>query len=106
MSEEQSRLLGEMTAHNSAQLKQFFEGAAIDGNWQLVFAASYNGCILSLPARGGGQVRLRIAARHRHDTPYLEIRAEKVGGSVKDEPDAEEPGPEESEGVQGGGAGG
>lgn len=106
MSEDQSRLLGEMTAHNSAQLKQFFEGSAIEGNWQLVFAASYNGCILSLPAKGGGQVRLRIVARHRHETPYLELRAEKVGGSVKDEPGAEESEQEaeESEEVQGGGA--
>ena len=87
MSEEQSRLLGEMTAHNSVQLKQFFEGSAIEGNWQLVFAASYNGCILSLPAKGGGQVRLRIAARYRHDTPYLELRAEKMGGGADPEAD-------------------
>lgn len=84
MSEEQSKLLGEMTAHNSTQLKQFFEGSAIEGNWQLVFAASYNGCILSLPAKGGGQVRLRIAARYLHETPYLELRAERMGGEEDD----------------------
>ena len=89
MPDEQSRLLGEMTAHNSTQLKKFFEGSAIEGNWQLVFAASYNGCILSLPAKGGGQVRLRIAARYLHETPYLELRAERMGGDAL----AEEPEP-------------
>lgn len=81
VSDEQSRMLGEMTAHNSAQLKKFFENAAIEGDWQLVFAASYNGCIISLPAKGGGQVRLRVAARHQNDTPYLELRAERMGGA-------------------------
>ena len=107
MSDDQSRLLGEMTAHNSTQLKKFFEGSAIEGNWQLVFAASYNGCILSLPAKGGGQVRLRIAARYLHETPYLELRAEKMGGEELSPeagaPERTEGGAEAGERVQGSG---
>ncbi len=84
MSEEQSKLVGEMTAHNTKQLKRFFEDAAIEGDWQLVYAASHNGCIISLPAEGGGQVRLRIVARYQHQYPYLELRAERMGGPGED----------------------
>lgn len=79
MSEDkQSTLISKMSAHNTAQLKQFFEGSEIEGDWQLIFAASYNGCIISLPAKGGGQMRLRIAARYRDEQPYLELRAERM----------------------------
>ena len=77
--EKQSMLESKMSAHNSAQLKEFVEGSEIGGDWQLIFAASYNGCIISLPRKGGGQMRLRIAARYRDDQPYLELRTQLIG---------------------------
>ncbi len=83
--DKQTTLVSKMSAHNTAQLKTFFEGAAIEGDWQLIFAASYNGCIISLPAKGGGQMRLRIAAKYRDEYPYLELRAQQMGGDEEDE---------------------
>lgn len=79
--EKNSPLMTKMSEHNTAQLKEFFDGAEIGDDWQLVYAASYNGCIISLPAKGGGQMRLRIAARYRDDQPYLELRAERMVAS-------------------------
>lgn len=79
--EQQTKLIGMMSAHNTAQLKEFFEGTTLEGDWELVYAASYNGCIISLPAKGGGQVRLRIAAKYQHEFPYLELRTERMGGA-------------------------
>lgn len=76
--DKQAKLVSKMSAHNTVQLKEFFEGSEIGGDWQLIYAASYNGCILSLPAKGGGQMRLRIAARYRDDYPYLELRAQRT----------------------------
>lgn len=83
--DKQATLIGKMSAHNTAQLKEFFGGSEIKGDWQLIFAASYNGCIISLPAKGGGQMRLRIAARYRDDCPYLELRTERMGGTASEE---------------------
>ncbi len=77
--DKQSLLISKMSGHNSAQLKDFFDGSDIKGDWQLIFAASYNGCIISLPATGGGQMRLRIAARVRDGYPYLELRTQRMG---------------------------
>lgn len=86
MSEDkQALLVSKMSAHNTAQLKEFFEGSEIAGDWQLIFAASYNGCIISLPAKDGGQMRLRIAARYRDDYPYLELRTDRSGPTTKGE---------------------
>ncbi len=79
--DKQSLLIRKVGGHNSAQLKEFFDGSEIKGDWQLVFAASYNGCIISLPAKGGGQMRLRIAARYRDGYPYLELRTQRMGSS-------------------------
>ncbi len=79
--EKNSPLMTKMSEHNTAQLREFFEGAEIGDDWQLVYAASYNGCIISLPAKGGGQMRLRIAARFRDDQPYLELRTERMVAS-------------------------
>lgn len=75
-----AKLFSEIASHNTVQLRKFFEHSAIHGDWQLVFAASYNGCIISLPSKSGGQVQLRIAARFKDDVPYLELRAQQVGG--------------------------
>ena len=75
-----AKLFAEIASHNTLQLRSFFERAAIEGDWQLVFAASYNGCILSLPSKSGGQVQLRVAARFKDGVPYLELRAHEVGG--------------------------
>lgn len=75
-----AKLFSEIASHNTVQLRTFFERSAIEGDWQLVFAASYNGCIISLPSKEGGQVQLRIAARFKDDVPYLELRAHEVGG--------------------------
>lgn len=75
-----AKLFSEIASHNTVQLRNFFERAAIQGDWQLVFAASYNGCIISLPSKGGGQVQLRIAARFRDEVPFLELRAQEIGG--------------------------
>lgn len=77
---EQAALADRMSAHNTAQLKAFFDGADIESDWQLIFASSYNGCIISLPANGGGQMRLRIAAKYRDEYPYVELRAQRMGG--------------------------
>ncbi len=77
--DKQATLISKMSAHNTGQLKDFFEGSAIKGDWQLIFAASYNGCIISLPAKEGGQMRLRIAAKFRDGQPYLELRTQYVG---------------------------
>lgn len=77
-----ARLVSHMSAHNTAQLKEFFAGSEIEGDWQLIYAASYNGCIISLPARGGGTMRLRIAAKYRDDHAYLELRTERTGGDA------------------------
>jgi hypothetical protein len=77
--EKESVLVTKMSAHNTAQLKQFVDGSDIGGDWQLIFAASYNGCIISLPRKGGGQMRLRVAARYRDDQPYLELRTQLIG---------------------------
>ncbi len=79
-----AKLFAEIASHNTVQLRSFFERAAIQGDWQLVFAASYNGCIVSLPSKGGGQVQLRIAARFKDGVPYLELRAQEVGGQKKE----------------------
>ena len=76
---EESMLVTKMSAHNTAQLKEFVEGSEVGGDWQLIFAASYNGCIISLPGKGGGQMRLRVAARYRDDQPYIELRAQRIG---------------------------
>lgn len=75
-----AKLFAEIASHNTVQLRTFFERSAIEGDWQLVFAASYNGCIVSLPSKGGGQVQLRIAARFKDEVPYLELRTQEVGG--------------------------
>jgi hypothetical protein len=83
--DKQTTLITKMSAHNTAQLKTFFEGSEIKGDWQLIFAASYNGCIISLPAKGGGQMRLRIAAKYRDDYPYLELRAQRMGSAEEEE---------------------
>jgi hypothetical protein len=77
--EKESMLETKMGAHNTTQLNEFVEGSEIGGEWQLIFAASYNGCIISLPRKGGGQMRLRVAARYRDDQPYLELRTQKIG---------------------------
>jgi hypothetical protein len=77
--DKQTTLIAKMSAHNTGQLKDFFAGSAIEGDWQLIFAASYNGCIISLPAKNGGQMRLRIAAKFRDGQPYLELRAQQMG---------------------------
>ncbi|HSG81397.1 MAG TPA: hypothetical protein VLC48_04030, partial [Gemmatimonadota bacterium] len=69
-----------MSVHNTAQLKSCFDGAEIKADWQLIFASSYNGAIISLPADGGGQMRLRIAAKYRDEYPYVELRAQRMGG--------------------------
>jgi len=79
--DKQALLISKISAHNTTQLKQFFEGSAIEGDWQLIFAASYNGAIISLPAKGGGQMRLRIAARYRDEQPFVELRSQHVAGS-------------------------
>lgn len=79
-----TKLVSKMSAHNTAQLKDFFDGAEIEGDWQLIYAASYNGCIISLPAKGGGTMRLRIAAKYRDEHPYLELRAQRMGGDEED----------------------
>lgn len=73
-----TRLVSHMSAHNTTQLKEFFAGSEIQGDWQLIYAASYNGCIISLPAIGGGTMRLRIAAKYRDEQPYLELRSERT----------------------------
>ncbi len=83
--DKQTTLISKMSAHNTAQLKEFFNGSAIEGDWQLIFAASYNGCIISLPAKEGGQMRLRIAAKYRDEQPYLELRAQHMGSSEEDD---------------------
>lgn len=83
--DKQVTLVAKMSAHNTAQLKEFFNGSEIGGDWQLIYAASYNGCIISLPAKGGGQMRLRIAARYRDDYPYLELRAQRAGSTENEE---------------------
>ncbi len=94
MSEDpQEKLISKMGTHNTTQLEKFFEGSDIGGDWQLVFAASYNGCIISLPAKGGGQMRMRVAARYLHEQPYLELRTERMGGSGEEA--GEEAGEEE-----------
>lgn len=77
--ENESELISKIAAHNTKQLKDFFEGSTVAGDWQLVFAASYNGCIISLPAKGGGQMRLRIAARFSEGQPYLELLTQHMG---------------------------
>ena len=79
-----TRLVSHMSAHNTAQLKEFFAGSDIEGDWQLIYAASYNGCIISLPATGGGTMRLRIAAKYRDDQPYLELRTERTGAGSEE----------------------
>jgi hypothetical protein len=79
--DKQAILISKISAHNTTQLKQFFEGSAIEGDWQLIFAASYNGAIISLPAKNGGQMRLRIAARYRDEQPYIELRSQHVAGA-------------------------
>ncbi len=80
-----SGLEDRMSAHNTAQLKAFLEGVDLETDWHLIFASSYNGCIISLPANRGGQVRLRIAAKYRDDYPYLELRNQRVGGEEEEE---------------------
>ncbi len=82
--DQQQKLISKMSSHNTTQLKQFFEGSEIGGDWQLIYAASYNGCIISLPAKGGGQMRLRVAARYQHEFPYIELRVDHMGGSDED----------------------
>ncbi len=79
-SDQDSGLEDRMSAHNTAELKAFLEAVDLETDWHLIFASSYNGCIISLPASRGGQVRLRIAAKYRDDYPYLEIRNQRVGG--------------------------
>jgi hypothetical protein len=83
--DKQVTLVSKMSAHNTAQLKEFFEGSEIGGDWQLIYAASYNGCIISLPAKGGGQMRLRVIARYRDEYPYLELRTERMGSVSEEE---------------------
>jgi len=83
--DKQNTLISKMSAHNTAQLNDFFEGSAIEGDWQLIFAASYNGCIISLPAKGGGQMRLRLAAKFRDGQPYLELRAQHMGSADEED---------------------
>ncbi len=83
--DKQTTLISKMSAHNTAQLRDFFDGSAIEGDWQLIFAASYNGCIISLPAKDGGQMRLRIAAKFRDGQPYLELRAQAISPAEEDE---------------------
>ena len=83
--DKQTTLISKMSAHNTAQLKEFFGGSAIEGDWQLIFAASYNGCIISLPAKEGGQMRLRIAAKYRDEQPYLELRAQHMGPAEEED---------------------
>lgn len=83
--DKQVKLVSKMSAHNTVQLKEFFAGSEISGDWQLIYAASYNGCIISLPAKGGGQMRLRIAARYRDDYPYLELRTQCTGPTEDEE---------------------
>jgi hypothetical protein len=83
--DKQTTLISKMSAHHTPQLRDFFEGSAIEGDWQLIFAASYNGCIISLPATDGGQMRLRIAAKFRDGQPYLELRAQHIGQAEEDE---------------------
>ncbi|UCF19325.1 MAG: hypothetical protein JSU87_15565 [Gemmatimonadota bacterium] len=85
--DKQALLISKVSAHNTTQLKQFFDGSAIEGDWSLIFAASYNGCIISLPAKGGGQMRLRIAARYRDDQPYLELRCQRIVGTRDNPPE-------------------
>ena len=85
--DQQQKLIGKMSSHNTAQLKQFFEGSEIEGDWQLIYAASYNGCIISLPAKEGGHMRLRVAARYQHEFPYLELRTDHMKGSKEEEAD-------------------
>ena len=98
MSEDpQEKLISKMGTHNTTQLEKFFEGSDIGGDWQLVFAASYNGCIISLPAKGGGQMRMRVAARYMHEQPYLELRTERMGGSDEEKGEEGEEGEEGSE---------
>ena len=82
--ENESALIGKIAAHNTKQLKDFFEGSTVAGDWQLIFAASYNGCIISLPAEGGGQMRLRIAARYGEGQPYLELLTQRMGKPKND----------------------
>lgn len=74
-----AKMFAEIASHNTTQLKGFFDGIALEGDWQLVFAASYNGCVISLPAKGGGQIQLRIAARYKDNVPYLELRVQELG---------------------------
>lgn len=83
--DKQSTLVAKMSAHNTSQLKEFFEGSAVAGDWQLIFAASYNGCIISLPAKDGGQMRLRLAAKYRDGQPYLELRTQHMGAAEEEE---------------------
>lgn len=82
--DKESAMIGKIAAHNTKQLKDFFEGSTVAGDWQLVFAASYNGCIISLPAEGGGQMRLRIAARYSEGQPYLELLTQRMGQAKED----------------------
>lgn len=74
-----AKAYSEIASHNTVQLRAFFDRIALEGDWQLVFAASYNGCVISLPAKGGGQIQLRIAARYKDGVPYLELRTQEVG---------------------------
>ncbi len=83
--EQQAKLISQISSHNTIQLKDFFNGSEIEGDWQLIYAASYNGCIISLPAKGGGQMRLRVAARYQHEFPYLELRSDHMGGSEEED---------------------
>ena len=83
--DQQQKLIGKMSSHNTTELKKFFEGSEIKGDWQLIYAASYNGCIISLPAKDGGQMRLRLVARYEHEFPYLEMRVDHMGGSSDDD---------------------
>ncbi|NIR43831.1 MAG: hypothetical protein GWN99_07725 [Gemmatimonadetes bacterium] len=73
-------MMERISARNTARLKAFFDGSDVSNDRQLIFAASYNGCIISLPADGGGQMRLRIAAKYRDEYPYVELRAQRMGG--------------------------
>lgn len=78
--DEEGAMMERMSARNTAQLKAFFDGSGVSDERQLIFASSYNGCIISLPAHGGGQMRLRIAAKYRDEYPYVELRAQRMGG--------------------------
>lgn len=82
--DEQTALADRISAQNTVRLKDFLDRSDIGGDWQLIFASSYNGCIISLPADGGGQMRLRIAAKYRDEYPYVELRAQRMGGEEEE----------------------